>query len=173
MCSRGIALPLPLLQQHRIATLIHALHTSIRRRLAPALLTPALGADIRAPADSNAPRALITPGSPRPARTARDGEVVEPEARPRRDDANQAAKEDIESEMAVVHKSAGADVYRGPDGHEDQEKGPDGGRGVLEADGDDVVVVAVGQGGFLLGEGHGGFLLEVRGRNGRGVEGVC
>jgi hypothetical protein len=85
---RSSDVALPLVQQHRIPTLIHPLHASIPRRLAPALLTPSLGPHIRTPSDAYSPRAIIAPGSPRPAGAARNREVIEPKAKPRRRDAN-------------------------------------------------------------------------------------
>jgi hypothetical protein len=129
---------LPLILQHPALTLhLHAPHP---RRLTAASFTPPFSSHITASSDANAPRAIIAPGSPRPARTPSDGQVVEPEAEPRARNADQAAEEDVEAKVAVIHEAGCADVDCGADGHEDEDEGVDGWRGVLVADGDDGVV---------------------------------
>jgi hypothetical protein len=157
---------LPLLLQHPPLTLhLHAPHP---RRLALSSLTPSLCSNIAATSDSNTECAVITPGSPRPARTPSDRQMVKPEAEPCARDADQAAEEDVEAEVAEIDKARGADVYCGADGDEDEDQGVDGWCGVLVADGDDVVV-GEGEGGALLGVGERGHFLEVRRCDGRGV----
>jgi hypothetical protein len=160
---------LPLLLQHSPLTL--HLHSPHPRRLALSGLTPALRAHITATSDPDAPRAVITPGSPRPARPPSDGQVVEPETEPRARDTDQAAEQDVEAEVTIVDESGGADVDCGANGDEDEDEGVNGWGGVLVADGDDVVV-GEGEGRTLLGIGERGHFLEVRRCDGRGVVGV-
>jgi hypothetical protein len=161
---RNITLPL-LLQYSPLTLHLHSPHP---RRLALSGLTPALRSHITPASDSNAPRAIITSGSPRPARTPSDGQVVEPETEPRTRDTDQAAEQDVEAEVTKVDESGGADVDCGANGDEDEDEGVDGWGGVLVADGDDVIV-GEGEGRTLLGVGERGHFLEVRRCDGRGV----
>lgn len=63
--------------------------------------------------------------------------------------------------MPEVCEARGADVDGAADGDEDEGERPDGGRGVLVADGDDVFFCVGGEVGFVLGVGHGGLFLNV------------
>lgn len=171
MSSSGIVLPFPhpLFEQHPLRTLMSmsmsmSISVNISRSLAPPRLTPALRTHIITPSNTNTPRTIITPRSPRPARASRNRQVVKSEAKPTRRDTDQTAEQDIEAEMAVVHEAGGAHVDGCADGHEDENECVDGRRGVLVADGDDGFL-CVGRGsrdaGLLLLECGRDFLLKV------------
>lgn len=125
-----------------------------RRSLTLALLAPTRSAHVRAPTHTDAPRAVVAARPPGPSRTSGDGKVVQTETEPCADDADQAAEEDVEAEVAKIREACTGDVDGCADGDENQDEGVDWGRGVLVAQGDDVLV------GVLVGwRGHGVLLV--------------
>lgn len=90
-----------------------------RSSLGFAAFAPALGADVGADADTDAPGALVAAWSPGPAGASSDGQMVEAEAKPGASDANQSTEEQIESEMAEVGKASAGDVNGRCDGDQD------------------------------------------------------
>lgn len=147
---------------------------------------PPLRANISRNADPNPERPIPGPSAPAPARARADREVVPAEGEPGADDADQAAGNDVEAEVAEVGEAGAGDVDGGCEGDEGNYEGPDGGSGRLVADGDywggggvgafvrgeRAVVLCVGGQGetlFFL-EGCVGFFLRV---GARWEEGDC
>lgn len=127
--------------EHTQFTFIHALTIHLRassplkRRLTHTSPTPPFGADVRASAHTNPPRALIASWPPCPARTPCDGEMVPSEGEPRTCDANEGAKQQVKPKMSEIRKARTCDVDGGADGYEDENQSVDGRCGVLVADG--------------------------------------
>ena len=140
--------------QHTQLTLIHTLpvrstlgiRASPERRLTASIPTPALRSNVAAPADTNAPGAIVAPRSPSPSRTPCNGQMIPSEREPRTRHTNQRTKQHIEPEMTEIGKASACYVDGGTDGDQDEDQGVNGWSGVLVADGYYCVVVVGGWG---------------------------
>jgi hypothetical protein len=98
-------------------------------------LAPPLCANIRSPAYTNAPRAVVASRSPGPACTACDGEMVPAEGEPSTRHANQSTKQHVEAKVAKVCEARACDVNGRANGYEDKDQSVHWWRGVLVTNG--------------------------------------
>lgn len=152
------------------------MHSTCVCPLASTNLAPPFCADVRAPTDANAPRALVAAGAPRPASASSNWQVIPAEGEPGAGDADEGAKQHVEAEVAEVGEACAGNVDGGADGDEYEDERVDGWCSVLVADGD-YGVFGVGswrgEGCVLLLHGESGLFLEVRGSHGGGPGGIC
>lgn len=115
-------------------------------------LAPALCAHIRTHAHTDSPRTLVASRSPRPARSARDREVVPSETKPCRGDTDEAAEEEIKSKVTEIGEARAADIDCGRDRYEDEDECVDRRGSGLVANGDDLLIGGGRHAGLLLVE---------------------
>ena len=118
--SSSIRRPIPI--QNAQLTLIHtvSIRHSPRRRLTGPRLTPSLGPDIRASADANPPRPVVTSWAPGPSCAACDGEMVPAERKPRTLSPDECAEQQVESKVAEIGEARAGDVDGGAYGDENE-----------------------------------------------------
>lgn len=98
--------------------------------------------------------------------------MVPSERKPRTCDANECAKQQVESKVSEISEARACDVDGGADGYEDENQSVDWRRGVLVADGYHGVVVVRSrrrEGRLLLVDGEDALLFQVGRGNGGGV----
>lgn len=88
--------------------------------LALALPAPTLGSHITANTNADAPGALVASGTPCPAGSTRDGQVIPAECEPRCRNADQTTKQQVKPKVPEIGKSRASHVDRCADGCEDE-----------------------------------------------------
>lgn len=91
-----------------------AIHTKSLRRSHNATGTrvaPALCISIVANTNADTESAILTPGTPGPARTSADGKVVPSESEPGGSDTDQRAGDEVEAEVVEFDEAGRADIY--------------------------------------------------------------
>ena len=109
-------------------------------------MTPTFSAYIRPHTNPDPEASLVAPRAPRPTGAPCDGEVVPPETKPGRRNANQTTEDEVETKVTEVCKARATHVNSGADGNEDENERVNGRSSGLVAVRNDSIVSVRGTG---------------------------